>query len=193
MKPVIIILVVVFVIGLGLALNVSAEEGLIPSWIKNTASFWVDGNVEDSEFISALQYLLNEGILVIPSEQTEEIDTSQLTVQELKKQSVSLDYKDILRNEDYYVGKIIYLKGEIFRVDERDDGLVLLYVYTRQSEYGNSWLDDLMYIWYDGSRLLDNDIIEAYIVVDEVLVRETQYGDIFTPIGTAIHVTCTNC
>ena len=183
MKPVIIILVVVFVIGLGLALNVSAEEGLIPSWIKNTASFWVDGNVEDSEFISALQYLLNEGILVIPSEQDEKIDTSQLTVQELKKQSVSLDYKDILRNEDYYVGKIIYLKGEIFRVDERDDGLVLLYVYTRQSEYGNSWLDDLMYIWYDGSRLLDNDIIEAYIVVDEVLVRETQYGDIFTPIG----------
>ena len=57
---------IVFGIGIGLSLNVSAEEGLIPSWIKNTASFWVDGNVEDSEFISALQFLVNHGIMEIP-------------------------------------------------------------------------------------------------------------------------------
>jgi len=57
---------IVFGIGIGLSLNVSAEEGLIPSWIKNTAGFWVDGNVEDSEFISALQFLVNHGIMEIP-------------------------------------------------------------------------------------------------------------------------------
>jgi len=56
-------IVIVFGIGIGLSLNVSAEEGLIPSWIKNTAGFWVDGNVEDSEFISALQFLVNHGIM----------------------------------------------------------------------------------------------------------------------------------
>jgi len=59
-------IVIVFGIGVGLSLNVSAEEGLIPAWIKNTASFWVDGNVEDSEFISALQFLVNHGIMEIP-------------------------------------------------------------------------------------------------------------------------------
>ena len=65
---------IVFGIGIGLSLNVSAEEGLIPSWIKNTAGFWVDGNVEDSEFISALQFLVNHGIMEIPI--TEVIATS---------------------------------------------------------------------------------------------------------------------
>jgi micrococcal nuclease len=81
MKPVIVIaiaLVFVLGIGLGFSLNVSAEEGLIPSWIKSTASFWVDGQIGDSEFISALQYLVKEGILTIPEEEQKQIDPPSL-------------------------------------------------------------------------------------------------------------------
>jgi hypothetical protein len=67
MKYVIIIAIaVVFGLGVGLSINVSAEEGLIPSWIKTTAGFWVDGQIGDSEFLSALQFLVKDGILVIP-------------------------------------------------------------------------------------------------------------------------------
>jgi len=51
---------------LGLMFSVSAEENLIPSWIKNTAGFWVNDQISDSEFINALQFLVKEGILVIP-------------------------------------------------------------------------------------------------------------------------------
>ncbi len=47
-------------------LSISAQESLIPSWIKTTAGFWVNDQVSDSEFISALQFLVKEGILVIP-------------------------------------------------------------------------------------------------------------------------------
>ena len=73
MKPVIIIVIaVVFGIGIGVSINVSAEEGLIPSWIKSTASFWVDGQIGNSEFLSALQFLVKEGILIIPAEENDE-------------------------------------------------------------------------------------------------------------------------
>ena len=197
MKPVIIIaIVIVFGIGIGLSLNVSAEEGLIPSWIKNIALMFGQDQISDSEFIGALQYLVKEGILVIPSEQDEKIDVSQLTVQELKEQSVSWNYKDILRDEEYYIGKIIYVTGSIRNIEENDDseGWVLLSVYTAKTVYGN-WLDDLMYIWYDGSRLLYEDTIEAYIVVDGVWRVESMLGAsyIYYPIGTARHLTCTNC
>jgi len=72
MKPVIIIAIaVVFGIGIGLSLSVSAEEELIPSWIKNIALMFGQDQISDSEFIGALQYLVKEGILVIPSEQDE--------------------------------------------------------------------------------------------------------------------------
>jgi len=172
--------------------SISAQsQGDIPSWIKNTALWWGEGDISDDDFLGAMQYLIKEGILVIPSEQNEIVDSSQLIVQELKKQSVSLDYKDILRNEEYYKEKIIFLTGKIWSIDEKEDGWVMLAVHTSESDYGLG--KDLMYIWYDGSGLLDNDIIEAYIVVDEVLVRESLYGNIFTPIGTAMHVTCTSC
>ena len=195
MKPVIIIAIAV-IFGIGLALSVSAEEGLIPTWIKSTASFWVEGDISDSEFITALQFLVKERILVIPSEQNEKTDVFQLSVKELKDQAVSWDYKDILRDEDYYIGKIIYVTGSIRNIEENDDyeGWVLLSVYTAKTVYGN-WLDDLMYIWYDGSRLLYEDTIEAYIVVDGVWRVESMLGAsyIYYPIGTARHLTCTNC
>jgi len=197
MKPVIIIAIaVVFGIGIGLSLDVSAEEGLIPSWIKNTALWWGQGNISDDDFLGAMQFLIKEGILVIPSELDEETDPSQLTVQELKKQSVSWNYNDILSDEEYYKGKIIYVTGSIRNIEENDDyeGWVLLSVYTAKTVYGN-WLDDLMYIRYDGSRLLYEDTIEAYIVVDGVWKVESMLGAsyIYYPIGTARHLTCTNC
>ena len=55
--------------------NVSAESDSVPSWIKNTASFWVDGNVSDTEFLNALEFLIGEGIIQIPRESVSDVDT----------------------------------------------------------------------------------------------------------------------
>lgn len=60
--------------GLGLSLNVSAEQNLIPSWIKNTAKFWVNGQIGDQEFIQALQYLVEKDILKIPPKDQDPVD-----------------------------------------------------------------------------------------------------------------------
>ena len=71
MKPVIIIAIaVVFGIVIGLSLNVSAEEGLIPSWIKNNAKWWVDGQIDDEAFIQGIQFLIKEGTINISSDVT---------------------------------------------------------------------------------------------------------------------------
>jgi hypothetical protein len=69
MKPLLIITIaVVLGIGIGLSINVSAEENLIPSWIKTTAGFWVDGQIDDSEFIKALEYLIDQKIIVVKNQ-----------------------------------------------------------------------------------------------------------------------------
>ena len=46
--------------------NVYAEEQTIPSWIKQIAVFWGNGQISDAEFITALQYLIQVGILTVP-------------------------------------------------------------------------------------------------------------------------------
>ena len=69
-------LVLVLGVGIGLSVQVKAEENLIPSWIKNTAKFWVDDQVSDTEFLNALQYLVNLGILVVPTSENIESNSN---------------------------------------------------------------------------------------------------------------------
>lgn len=54
--------------------NVSAQSDSVPSWIKNTASFWVEGNVSDTEFLNAMEFLIGEGIIQVPGESEPDVD-----------------------------------------------------------------------------------------------------------------------
>jgi len=42
-------------------------EIVIPSWIKTNAKFWSDGSITDKDFVSGIQYLINQKIIKIPS------------------------------------------------------------------------------------------------------------------------------
>ena len=39
----------------------------IPEWIKNTAGWWAEGAIGDSDFVQGLQFLIKEGIMKITS------------------------------------------------------------------------------------------------------------------------------
>jgi hypothetical protein len=47
----------------------SQSELQIPSWIKNNAKWWSQGQIGDSEFVKGVQYLIKQGIMKIPSTQ----------------------------------------------------------------------------------------------------------------------------
>ena len=47
-------------------LNAHAAETAIPDWIKNNAGWWADGQIDDSSFVSGLQWLISNGIMSIP-------------------------------------------------------------------------------------------------------------------------------
>ena len=52
--------------------NVTAQEVVIPSWIKNNAGWWASDQIPDSAFLQGIQHLIKEGIMVIPSTETSE-------------------------------------------------------------------------------------------------------------------------
>ena len=60
------ILLVSFSVG-----SVTAEEGLVPSWIKNAAGFWADDKIADSEFLSMIKFLIENDVIVIENEDGE--------------------------------------------------------------------------------------------------------------------------
>ncbi len=50
------------------------SETVVPNWIKITAEWWSDGQIDDEEFVQGIQYLINNGIMNIP--QTESGESS---------------------------------------------------------------------------------------------------------------------
>jgi len=49
-------------------------EPKIPNWIRNNAKWWSDGQIDDSDFTSGIQFMIKENIILIPDlpEQTTE-------------------------------------------------------------------------------------------------------------------------
>jgi len=50
---------------MGISLNASAEESLIPAWVKGVANFWVEGNISDSEFGESISFLIEQNIIQV--------------------------------------------------------------------------------------------------------------------------------
>ena len=47
-------------------MNVGQAKTSIPSWIKNNAGWWADGQIDDGSFVSGLQWLISNEIMTIP-------------------------------------------------------------------------------------------------------------------------------
>jgi len=50
----------------------------IPEWVKPMAKWWSEGNIKDSEFVSALLYLLENKIIQIPPVETQSISEDEI-------------------------------------------------------------------------------------------------------------------
>jgi len=49
---------------------VPTAETSIPGWIKNNAGWWATDQIDDSSFLQGIQYLIQEGIMIIPPTET---------------------------------------------------------------------------------------------------------------------------
>jgi len=110
LKSVLIIaIVVVFGLVMGVSLNASADESLIPPWVKGVANFWVEGNISDSEFGDSISFLIEQDIIKVelPLEagfqntdiiRNLEVENKKLQneVKELKNKIISLEIKNKL-------------------------------------------------------------------------------------------------
>tara|TARA_Y100000310_G_scaffold338350_1_gene427743 strand:- start:330 stop:1562 length:1233 start_codon:yes stop_codon:yes gene_type:complete len=65
MKYSITLLLVFFMLGLVIP-NAFAED-IIPSWIKNNAGWWSNDKITENEFLTGIEYLITNDIIVIPS------------------------------------------------------------------------------------------------------------------------------
>jgi phosphonate transport system substrate-binding protein len=72
------IIVAIGVATIPLTQNVQAEN-LIPSWIKNNAGFWADGDIDDTTFLNGIEFLIENKIINVSSE-SKIIDVDTITI-----------------------------------------------------------------------------------------------------------------
>ena len=141
----------------------------IPPWVKNNAGWWADGTISESEFIQGIQFLIKDGVIVIPT----------TTVSEEKSQSVP-DW--VKNNAGWWADGTITDKEFVQAIQH----LIKTGVISISASESNSSDSAQKTTHSDGSTLVDlqaelekcNEIFQAYArydCVDKAKMKITEY------------------
>jgi len=100
------------ILSIGIAPALPFANAEVPDWVKNTAAWWAEGKVSTDEYLASLQWLINEGIIQVPSdieavkemekESTGETFETRIGTLTLEADYPSADTKRILEDELFY-------------------------------------------------------------------------------------------
>ena len=109
---------------------------------------------------------------------------SELSFPRLKELATEISYDDLFRNNEKYVGAVVYYLGQVIQVLTGEQDNFQLRVNVTRGEY--SW-DDPVFLSYSGPRLLDGDILEFVGEVNGLVNYEAIFGNQVTiPVMTVI-------
>ena len=76
-KTILLFVLVAGVVAFPLA--ASAQSDAVPGWIKNTAGWWADDQISETEFVNSMEYLIDSGVIQLSSQQ-QDFDVTELTI-----------------------------------------------------------------------------------------------------------------
>ena len=106
------------------------EDYTIPSWIKNNAGWWAEDQIDDSSFLQAIEYLIENGIIVVPI--TESGTESSSGVPAWIKNSAGWWADDTISDGEFVNALQFLLKEGIIKIEQdesipTDSGTEIVY------------------------------------------------------------------
>jgi len=123
-----------------LAINVSAEESLIPSWVKNNAKWWAEGTINDDSFIQGIQFLIKEKIIEITSTKQNE-GVKGTDIPGWVKNNAKWWADDLLPETDFLNGMEYLVKEGIIQIPQ-DDLLISTLEENESDLVSKSWVSE---------------------------------------------------
>ena len=62
----------------------------VPAWVKNTAGWWADGMIVDSEFLAGIYFLIENGLLVVEISEISEMTDEERKIADRNRWQLSL-------------------------------------------------------------------------------------------------------
>ena len=104
------------IIEVGTSVGRTQIEATLPEWIKSNAGWWATGEIDDETFVTAIKYLINNEIIMIPT--TLYGESSDTEIPEWIKSNAGWWATGEIDDETF-VGALQYLiENGILRVDQ---------------------------------------------------------------------------
>jgi len=105
--------------------NSSAQEDTqIPSWIKNVAGWWANGEISENEFLDGIEYLINNNIILLDfipcsiKTESQTISSAKL-VPDWVKNNAKWWSEDLIEDADFVNGIEYLIKKQIISIDNK--------------------------------------------------------------------------
>jgi len=147
-----IILILSFsLIGSGIFVpNSSAQDAQIPGWIKDVASWWANDQISENEFVTGIEYLINNNIILLHSIPCNEKIESQYgdtkSVPDWIKNNASWWSDNLIDDIDFINGLQYLIKHKIIKIDNKK---ILGQVPLEDIKFSSTWQvnnDDLVFV-----------------------------------------------
>ena len=104
--------------------NSSAQDAQIPDWIKNVAGWWASGDISENEFLTGIEYLINNNIISLRSISCNEKIESQTTssaemIPDWIKNNASWWSDNLIDDIDFINGLEYLIKHKIVKIDNK--------------------------------------------------------------------------
>jgi len=140
-----IILILFFsLIGSGIFVpNSSAQDALIPDWIKNVAGWWANGVISENEFVTGIEYLINNNIILLNFVPCNDKIQSQYgdtkSVPGWIKNNASWWSDNLIGDTDFINGLQYLIENKIIKIDNKK---ILGKVPLEDITFSLNWLVD---------------------------------------------------
>jgi len=140
-----IVLILSFsLIGSGILVpNSSAQDAQIPNWVKNVAGWWADDQISENEFVTGIEYLINNNIILLHSIPCNEKIESQYgdtkSFPDWIKNNASWWSDNLIDDIDFINGLEYLIEHKIVKIDNKK---ILGKVPLEDIKFSSSWIMD---------------------------------------------------
>ena len=136
--------------------NSSAQDVQIPDWIKNVAGWWASGVISENEFVTGIEYLINNNIILLDFVPCNDEIQSQYgganSVPDWIKNNANWWSENLIDNTDFINGLQYLIEYKIIKIDNKK---ILGKIPLEDVEFSSSWTIDKNFLVFVQSSFFE--------------------------------------
>jgi len=157
MRASIVLILSFSLIGSGILVpNSSAQDAQIPNWVKNVAGWWGSGDISENEFVTGIEYLINNNIILLDFVPCNDAIQSQYgdtkSVPDWIKNNANWWSDNLIDDTDFINGLQYLIEYKIIKIDNKK---ILGKVPLEDIKFSPSWQLDKNFLVFAQSSFFE--------------------------------------